>query len=439
MFVFGGWNGDPMNDLFAFDLEAKKWSQPDLTGKPPPARAGHTMHTVTLLPDNKSLLLIGGGDEIGISKDDCYILDIERLEWRISGAKVTPPTAPTKPCRRWGHSATSVPLQSSVVVFGGNNSEQLSDLDVLDIRTMEWRRIPPVGTWPQARAGHTMTLVGDNLLFLCSGGDSEIFSDMLFLDTSKFEWTIIPGSGPARCVHSSVFYKQQVVLFGGTDGNNFFQDLLFFDLSGQQGELSEMTRKARGQAPPTRIPSTQYETGSGSQKTATLGTLTNTPTSTPAINITSATGSVITPALPISSNTTSRLLSSPTTTKTIPMPVNTEATNLLIPPTPEQQGHFRRSSSSTAINIKAQPQSQALPTDTSAWLSSLGFGCYCAAFANQNIEPDILPMLTDEHLERVLGISRVGHRLTLLAEIHKLKSLMKEKPLSAPAHNSNKS
>lgn len=44
---------------------------------------------------------------------------------------------------------------------------------------MEWREIKPIGAKPQARAGHTMSLVGESTMFLCSGGDNHVLSDVL--------------------------------------------------------------------------------------------------------------------------------------------------------------------------------------------------------------------------------------------------------------------
>ena len=65
--------------------------------------------------------------------------NIERAQWLVNEVRGSQlQTAQMKACRRWGHSATAVTAQSSVVVFGGHDSiQQLDDLHVLDISVVQ--------------------------------------------------------------------------------------------------------------------------------------------------------------------------------------------------------------------------------------------------------------------------------------------------------------
>src|SRR5271169_1818405 len=56
--------------------------------------------------------------------------------------------------------------------------------------------------------------------------------------------------------------------------------------------------------------------------------------------------------------------------------------------------------------------------DVGEWLQGLGLGQYEAAFRESEIEPDVLPELTDQHLKD-LGVS-LGHRLKMLRAIRQL-------------------
>jgi class 3 adenylate cyclase len=56
--------------------------------------------------------------------------------------------------------------------------------------------------------------------------------------------------------------------------------------------------------------------------------------------------------------------------------------------------------------------------DVGSWLRCLGLGQYEAVFCESEIEPDVLPELTDQHLKD-LGVS-LGHRLRILRAIREL-------------------
>jgi hypothetical protein len=56
--------------------------------------------------------------------------------------------------------------------------------------------------------------------------------------------------------------------------------------------------------------------------------------------------------------------------------------------------------------------------DVGDWLRRLGLGQYEAVFRESEIETDVLPELTDQHLKD-LGIS-LGHRLKILRAIGEL-------------------
>src|SRR5262245_27605100 len=63
------------------------------------------------------------------------------------------------------------------------------------------------------------------------------------------------------------------------------------------------------------------------------------------------------------------------------------------------------------------------------WLHSIGLGQYAAVFEEHAIEWEVLPDLTDEHLEKI-GVP-LGHRLRLLKAISGLPARSLVQPASA--------
>ena len=59
--------------------------------------------------------------------------------------------------------------------------------------------------------------------------------------------------------------------------------------------------------------------------------------------------------------------------------------------------------------------------DLGGWLRSLGLGKYEAAFRENEIDETVLPNLTHETLKEI-GVTAVGHRLTLLDAIAALRN-----------------
>jgi hypothetical protein len=69
--------------------------------------------------------------------------------------------------------------------------------------------------------------------------------------------------------------------------------------------------------------------------------------------------------------------------------------------------------------------------DVGAWLRDLGLGQYEAVFRENEIDVDILPELTEPHLEK-LGMP-LGHRIRLLKAISNLEASEKSAAAVAPA------
>jgi len=68
--------------------------------------------------------------------------------------------------------------------------------------------------------------------------------------------------------------------------------------------------------------------------------------------------------------------------------------------------------------------------DIDQWLEGLGLGKYAKVFAENDIGPDVLPHLTEEHLKE-LGVS-LGDRVRLLQAIEALEATQADVPEASP-------
>ena len=91
------------------------------------------------------------------------------------------------------------------------------------------------GTPPSARYGHSAILAGPRMIiFGGKGPGDKCYKDIHALDPVALTWFQGPegsGSPPARFGHSaSLVLGSKMIVFGGTDGKNFFNDVNVLNL-----------------------------------------------------------------------------------------------------------------------------------------------------------------------------------------------------------------
>ncbi|KAG2257101.1 hypothetical protein Bca52824_076395 [Brassica carinata] len=204
------------------------WTQPMISGTPPPPRDSHSCTTVC---DN--LVVFGGTDGIK-SLNDLYILDTSSHTWKCQSVRGEGP-AP-----REGHTATLVGKR--LFVFGGcgkssdvNDEIYYNDLYVLNTETYVWKRATTIGNPPSARDSHTCSS-WKNKIVVIGGEDGHDYylSDVHILDTDTFVWKELNTSGQLltpRAGHVTVSLGKNLYVFGGfTDAQNLYDDLYVLDL-----------------------------------------------------------------------------------------------------------------------------------------------------------------------------------------------------------------
>ena len=211
------------------------WVQPKDKGTRPGPRSGHT----TTCTREKAIIFGGCGVQEGRSAifNETYILHIsDGFRWEL--ADVTGDV----PSPRWRHTATLLPDNNSILVFGGLcKGKRFNDTHVFDVDAKEWKAMEIAGYPPHPRSHHTATLVefdeeedgeAEKKIFVIGGyggvGSCRDFSmDVVALDLDTWTWSKPKLSGPKPCArvgHSLVPLEapdggKSLYLFGGRGEN----------------------------------------------------------------------------------------------------------------------------------------------------------------------------------------------------------------------------
>lgn len=234
VYVFGGCDSRAcFNELYVLDADAFYWSRPHVVGDVPvPLRA------MTCTAVGKKLVVFGGGDGPAYY-NDVYVLDTVNFRWsrpRIVGDKV--------PSKRRAHTACL--YKNGIYVFGGGDGVRaLNDiwrLDVSDTNKMSWRMISAplaaedmgVGKEhqrPKARGYHTANMVGSKLIIFGGSDGGECFNDVWVYDVDSHVWKAV--SIPVtfrRLSHTATIVGSYLFVIGGHDGNEYSNDVLLLNL-----------------------------------------------------------------------------------------------------------------------------------------------------------------------------------------------------------------
>lgn len=239
VFVFGGCDSRAcFNQLYVLDADSFYWSTPHVVGDVPvPLRA------MTCTAVGKKLVIFGGGDGPAYY-NDVYVLDTVNFRWsrpRIVGDKI--------PSKRRAHTACL--YKNGIYVFGGGDGVRaLNDiwrLDVSDMSKMSWKLVSgpsddtAVGAAsgtkgkkdlrPKARGYHTANMVGSKLIIFGGSDGGECFNDVWVWDVDTALWRSVSiPQAHRRLSHTSTIVGSFLFVVGGHDGNEYSNDVLLLNL-----------------------------------------------------------------------------------------------------------------------------------------------------------------------------------------------------------------
>ncbi|KFH43830.1 Tip elongation aberrant protein-like protein [Hapsidospora chrysogenum ATCC 11550] len=249
IYIFGGCDSRAcFNDLYVLDADSFYWSRPHVVGDiPMPLRA------MTCTAVGKKLVVFGGGDGPAYY-NDIYVLDTVNFRW--SRPRIVGDRAPSK---RRAHTACL--YKNGIYIFGGGDGVRaLNDiwrLDVSDTTKMSWKLISSADKTasgakdvrPRARGYHTANMVGSKLIIFGGSDGGECFDDVWIYDVERSIWRAVTTPvNFRRLSHTATIIGSYLFVVGGHDGNEYSNDLL-------QLNLTTMTwdrRKTYGRPPSGR-------------------------------------------------------------------------------------------------------------------------------------------------------------------------------------------
>ncbi|KAK9459920.1 uncharacterized protein V1516DRAFT_467098 [Lipomyces oligophaga] len=181
-------------------------------------------------------IFIFGGLFRSKPRNDLWVLNPESCTMRLA-QKTNEVVSP-----RVGHASDLI--GSVLIVFGGDtrvdgNAEFDDNLYFLNTSTLKWSRALVAGGGPGGRYGHTINIIGKRLFLFGGQRDSTYLNDLYFFDLSKSQvgeparWQAIRPladiSPSVRANHTTTVFGGKLYLFGGTNGQECFNDTWSFD------------------------------------------------------------------------------------------------------------------------------------------------------------------------------------------------------------------
>ena len=269
LYIFGGYTSADHrlhNDILVVEptkngyRESKLFVDPRRGDAAPLSRYGHSTNLV-----DEYLFVVGGTKLDGFCLCTVYAFDLVLQVWlRVATHGKHHETV-------YKHVAEYIPGLDVVMCFGGRSELRFSnDVNCLDVRTMRWKALRPLGTPPAPRSNASSVMVG--LTCFIFGGQSGrvTFRDVHLLrmpaDGRKASWSspVVHGQPSKRVDGGLAYLYGGIILFGGQDNVSKRQlnDLYVFDLhrrSWMKGVpengrmLKGMVVEIRGHRPARRV------------------------------------------------------------------------------------------------------------------------------------------------------------------------------------------
>jgi len=177
-------------------------------------------------------LYIFGGHDGSVYRNDLLIFNLDTRTWLLD-LEVTG----EGPSPRDAHAA--VVHTEWMTVFGGYDSKRyLNDFHRFHFETYAWSVVPAAAGGappPSPRGGHTAVVHGDSMLVFGGCDGWNYFNDLYNFCFTAREWSPVrvTGTAPgARSAPATVVHDEQgaMYVFGGYDGARSLNDLFRFDL-----------------------------------------------------------------------------------------------------------------------------------------------------------------------------------------------------------------
>ena len=243
--------------LFLQSVTNRKYEAPSTEGGKvaPQPRFGHT----AVVHEN-DMIVYGGRNSECLS--DIWSFNFVSRQWRELEQTAE---EGCRPCARAGH--TSVLHRGKMYIFGGVGNRDadnwLNDTWAFDLETKQWEHIQHAGASPKGRKGHT-AVYNKGSMFVFGGGqdDRTLWSDLWEFKLDDRTWVErdLTGVSPmARMYHVAVLLPgDKMVMFGGRahTAAGFLNDVLEVSLTPGAATSHVLEHSPTGTAPAHRMCST---------------------------------------------------------------------------------------------------------------------------------------------------------------------------------------
>ena len=186
---------------------------------PSPRRA----HTACLYKNG--IYVFGGGDGVR-ALNDIWRLDVSdphKMSWKLISA----PSTPTGTGTGGGTTAASSSAGSAGSSKDNNNSNNNSSSN----SSSSSGGGGAVGKVPKARGYHTANMVGSKLIIFGGSDGGECFNDVWVYDVETRVWRAVPVPVTFRRLsHTSTLVGSYLFVIGGHDGAEYSNDVLLLNL-----------------------------------------------------------------------------------------------------------------------------------------------------------------------------------------------------------------
>ena len=206
------------------------WEEVKTTGaKVPGALSNHSG-----VVHGDKMYLYGGSKDSGDSNDVMYALDLQKYRWEVVEQVGEVPST------RDEHS-TSLHENSSMIVFGGFEAgERVNTIFRFHFAAKRWEQVKAKAgsPLPEPRAGHSSVIYKDTLvIFGGKNGENEKLNDVWAFSFTTLTWAQYQkneskeGAPLPRSGHSSSISGQYMIVFGGIlDVTKELDDMMIYDL-----------------------------------------------------------------------------------------------------------------------------------------------------------------------------------------------------------------
>ncbi|CAL0308562.1 unnamed protein product [Lupinus luteus] len=219
---------DVVVEGFGSVVVCDEWIAPPVSGQRPKARYEHGAAVV------QDKLYLYGGNHNGRYLSDLHVLDLRSLAWSKIEAKAGAESPLTlSPCA--GHSL--VPWGNKLLSVAGHTKDpsEVIQVKAFDLQTSTWSDLKTYGKSPVSRGGQSVNLVGSSLIVF-GGQDAKrtLLNDLHILDLETLTWDEIDAVGvppsPRSDHTAAVHVERYLLIFGGGSHATCFNDLHVLDL-----------------------------------------------------------------------------------------------------------------------------------------------------------------------------------------------------------------